>query len=174
MSTRRSLLEIACWLGSAPLLGAAPARAQSGPAPTHLLSGLSSRGERVTLKGLRGSVVLVFVWSARCPVCLDKLPELRRNLDGWLGKPFVILAVNQDRMVDDMRSYERLLEQVAPARSQLKHLWRGAPEHQDNFGELPMNMPTTMIFDKQGALSKAIRGRVSPELWDDVAELVLS
>lgn len=173
MSTRRSLLEIACWLGSAPLLGAVPARAQSGPAPTHL-SGLSSRGERVTLKGLRGSVVLVFVWSARCPVCLDKLPELRRNLEGWLGKPFVILAVNQDRMVDDMRSYERLLEQMAPTRSQLKHLWRGAPEHQDNFGELPMNMPTTMIFDKQGALSKTIRGRVSPELWDDVAELVLS
>lgn len=173
MPTRRSLLELACCLGGAPLLGATTARAQSDPAPTPLLSAVSSRGEPVTLKGLRGSVVLVFVWSARCPVCLDKLPELRRNLDGWLGKPFVILAVNQDRTVDDMRSYERLLEQVAPARSQLKHLWRGAPEHQDNFGDLPMNMPTTMIFDKEGALSKTIRGRVPAELWDDVAELVL-
>ena len=174
MSTRRSILEVACWLGTAPLLGATSARAQPGPAPAHVLSGVSSRGERVTLKGLRGSVALVFVWSARCPVCLDKLPELRRNLDGWLGKPFVILALNQDRTADDMRGYERLLEQMAPARSQLKHLWRGAPEHKDNFGELPMNMPTTMIFDKEGALTKTVRGRISPELWDDVAELVLS
>jgi thiol-disulfide isomerase/thioredoxin len=155
--------------------GFAHARAQAAPAGARapLLTGVSSRGERVSLDALRGTVVLVFVWSAACPVCLDKLPEFRRNLDGWSGKPFVILALNQDRSADDMLAYERLLDRTGPARPQLKHLWRGAGEHRDSFGELPKNVPTTLIFDKQGVLSKSIRGRVPAELWDDVAELVL-
>ncbi len=160
-----------------PLLGAAAVtRAQSAPkaagaAPA--LAGITSRGQRISLEALRGSVVLVFAWSASCPVCLDKLPELRRNLDGWMGKPFVILALNQDRSADDMRNYERVFDLAAPMRKQFMHLWRGSNEHRDNFGELPKNAPTTLIFDKQGALAKSVRGRVPAELWDDVAELVL-
>jgi hypothetical protein len=55
----------------------------------------------------------------------------------------------------------------------MKHLWRRAAEHRDSFGELPDNMPTTLIFDKQGVLAKSVRGRVPAELWDDIAELVL-
>jgi thiol-disulfide isomerase/thioredoxin len=168
MTNRRLLLKAALGVGS--LAGAGTVWAQPS-AP--MLAGVTSGGERVSLGALQGSVVLVFVWSTSCPVCLDKLPELRRNIDGWLGKPFVILALNQDRNVDDMRGYERLLAQTAPPRSQMKHLWRRAPEHRDSFGELPVNTPTTLIFDKQGVLSKQLRGRVPAELWDDIAELVL-
>jgi thiol-disulfide isomerase/thioredoxin len=168
MTTRRTLLQAA--LSAGPLAATGMAWAQ---APKPMLSGTTPRGESVSLESLRGSVVLVFVWSTRCPVCLDKLPELRRNLDGWQGKPFVILALNQDRSIDDMLGYQRLLEQTAPPRPQMKHLWRSAPAHRDNFGELPVNMPTTMVFDKEGALSKTLRGRVPAELWDDIAELVL-
>jgi peroxiredoxin len=168
MPTRRTILAL-------PLLGAVPATSWAQPRPeaAPALSGVSSRGEPIRLDALRGSVVLVFAWSTNCPVCLDKLPELRRNVDGWQGKPFVILAMNQDRSSDDMRAYERLLEQTSPPRSQFKHLWRGAPGHQDNFGELPRNVPTTLIIDKQGALAKSVRGRVLADLWDDIAELVL-
>jgi thiol-disulfide isomerase/thioredoxin len=168
MTTRRTFVTttaLAAGLGTAPVLWA--------QAPKPMLAGMTSRGERVSLQSLQGSVVLVFIWSTRCPVCLDKLPELRRNLDGWQGKPFVILALNQDRNIDDMRGYERLLEQTGPSRSQMKHLWRRAADHRDSFGELADNAPTTLIFDKQVALSKQLRGRVPAELWDDIAELVL-
>jgi hypothetical protein len=34
-------------------------------------------------------------------------------------------------------------------------------------------VPTTLIFDKHGALAKSVRGRVPAELWDVAAELVL-
>jgi cytochrome oxidase Cu insertion factor (SCO1/SenC/PrrC family) len=168
MTTRRILLQAA--LGTGACIAASATRAQ---APRPMLSGVMSNGQSVSLESLRGSVVLVFAWSTRCPVCLDKLPELRRNLDGWQGKPFVIVALNQDRNIDDMLGYQRLLEQTAPPRPQMKHLWRGAAAHRDNFGELPVNMPTMLIIDKEGALSKQLRGRVPAELWDDIAELVL-
>lgn len=175
MKSRRHILQLPLALAVPPLMAAAPAaRAQSAvSAPAHTLTSVSSRGDRVSLQALRGSVVLVFAWSANCPVCLDKLPELRRNLDGWNGKPFVILALNQDRSADDMRNYERIFDLAAPMRKQFMHLWRGSNEHRDNFGDLPKNTPTTLIFDKQGALAKSVRGRVPAELWDDVAELVL-
>ena len=149
--------------------GAAPAV----PAAAPVMAGQTSRGEAVSLDSLRGSVVLVFVWSSRCPVCLDKLPELRRNLEGWLDKPFVIVALNHDRSADQMANYERALELTGATRAQLKNLWRGAPGHRDGFGELPQSMPTSLIFDKAGALRKEVRGRVPVELWDDIAELVL-
>jgi thiol-disulfide isomerase/thioredoxin len=167
MPNRRSFLALSLSGAAA----AAPAQQAAAPAKP-LLRGLSTRGERVDLERLRGSVVLVFAWSTGCPVCLDKLPELRRNLDGWQGKPFVILALNQDRSVEDLRAYERLLESTGPMRPQMKLLWRGAAEHRDSLGELPRNAPTTFIIDKAGALAKTIRGRVPPELWDDIADLV--
>ncbi len=168
MLSRRSILMLTCSLGI-HLEAASAARTDA-----LTLVGMTSSGESVSLQALRGSVVLVFVWSARCPVCLDKLPELRRNLDGWQGKPFVILAVNHDRSADEMITYERLLERTGPARPQLRHLWRGAAEHRDNLGELPHNVPTTIVLDKAGALHKSVRGRVPAGLWDDIAELVLS
>jgi thiol-disulfide isomerase/thioredoxin len=167
MLNRRSLLVLPSSLWWAHgMSGAAPA---DKPA----LAGVTTGGERVSLPALRGTVVLVFMWSTRCPVCLDKLPELRRNLEGWAGKPFVILAVNHDKSAEEMLSYERALLRTGPARPQLKLLWRGGPDYNDSFGELPLNMPTTMVLDKQGALRKTIRGRVPAELWDDIAELVL-
>jgi thiol-disulfide isomerase/thioredoxin len=165
MPSRRSILLLSLGL---PMVGRAVSAAEQ-PA----MAGVTSRGERVSLEALRGSVVLVFVWSARCPVCLDKLPELRRNLEGWQGKPFVIVALNQDRSAEQMLNYERALEQTGAARPQLKNLWRSAPDHRDNFGDLPQNMPTALILDKSGALRKSVRGRVPVELWDDIAELVL-
>ena len=60
------------------------------------LVGQTSAGESVDLARWRGQVVLVYLWSTDCPVCLDRLPELRRNLAGWKGRPFVVIAVNQD------------------------------------------------------------------------------
>jgi thiol-disulfide isomerase/thioredoxin len=168
MPQRRTMLALTLCAAAS----AVGAQQRTVPAPPRL-TGVSTRGERIELEKLRGSVVLVFAWSTNCPVCLDKLPELRKNLDGWQGKPFVILALNQDRSVEDLRAYERLLESTGPMRSQLKLLWRGAPEHRDSFGELPRNAPTTFIIDKAGALTKTIRGRVPAELWDDIAELVL-
>lgn len=78
--------------------------------------------------------------------------------------------MNQDRSVDEMQAGESVLERTGLAMPQLKHLWRGAAGCSDNFGKLPQNAPTTMVFDKQVALFKAVRGRVPAELWDDIAE----
>jgi peroxiredoxin len=63
---------------------------------------------------------------------------------------------------------------VAPPNAQMKIVWRRDAAHRDNFGELPIKSPTTIVIDRDGKVAKNIRGRVPAELWDDIAELVLN
>jgi thiol-disulfide isomerase/thioredoxin len=156
------------------LFAAAGMCAQAQAAPDPSLVGKTMQPAVVDLAQLKGKVVLLFFWSTDCPVCLDKLPELRRNLEGWRGKDFVIVAVSQDRSMADLQAYERVLDQIAPWNAQMKIVWRRDPAHRDNFGELPLKTPTTMIVDRAGKVVKTVSGRVPPELWDDIAELVLN
>jgi len=155
------------------LLGAA-ATVQAQPAAPPTLVGRTMQPAAVDLQALRGKVVLVFFWSTDCPVCLDKLPELRRNLEGWRGKDFEILAVSQDRRLADLAVYEKVLDKVVPPSPQMKIVWRRDSAHRDSFGDLPVNVPTTVVIDRSGKVVKQVQGRVPVELWDDVAELVLN
>jgi peroxiredoxin len=156
------------------LLAAASVCAQAQTVSNPTLIGKTMQPAAVDLAQLKGKVVLLFFWSTDCPVCLDKLPELRRNLEGWRGKDFVIVAVSQDRSMADLKAYEQVLDKVAPPNAQMKIVWRRGAAHRDNFGELPLKTPTTMVIDRAGKVVKTVSGRVPAEIWDDIAELVLN
>jgi peroxiredoxin len=161
-----------CLLTSLLAAAALCAHAQTVQSP--MLVGKTMQPATVDLAQLKGKVVLLFFWSTDCAVCLDKLPELRRNLEGWRGKDFVIVAVSQDRSMADLKSYEQVLDKVAPPNAQMKIVWRRDAAHRDNFGELPTKTPTTVVIDRTGKIAKTVTGRMPAELWDDVAELVLN
>lgn len=167
-----------CALLAGPPLAVRPDAAAADPLPVQTvrptLAGRGVDGAAIDLLQLRGQVVLLFFWSTECPVCLDKLAELRRNLDGWRQQDFTIVAVSQDRSAADLRDYVRVLERMTPPRPQMKIVWRRDPAHRDSFGELPVNSPTSIILDKTGVVVKTHRGRVPPEAWDDIAELLLN
>jgi peroxiredoxin len=172
MTFRSLIAPLLALLASLAVAGAACAQA-AAPQRASLV-GKTMQPATVDLQQLRGKVVMLFFWSTACPVCLDKLPELRRNLQGWRGKDFVIVAVSQDRSVDDLKAYEQVLDRISPPDAQMKIVWRRDPAHRDSFGELPSNSPTTFVLDRNGVVSKQVRGRMAPELWDDVAELILN
>ena len=143
-------------------------------APGAALVGKTGQGATVDLASYKGKVVLLFFWSTDCAVCLDMLPEMRRNLRGWRGNDFAIVAINQDRALADLEGYERVLDTAVPPNPQMKLVWRHDPAHHDSFGELATRTPTTVIIDRKGAVVKSVTGRAAPELWDDIAELVLN
>ena len=143
-------------------------------APPASLVGRAEQGSPVDLARYKGKVVLLYFWSTECAVCLDQLPEMRRNLKGWRGKDFQIIAVNQDRAMADLNAYEQVLDKVAPPNPQMDIVWRRDPSHHDSFGELPVKAPTTVVVDRNGSVVKRVGGRAAPELWDDIAELVLN
>ncbi len=51
-------------------------------------------GKSVSLNDLRGKTVLVNFWATWCPTCVAEIPELKKAVEHFKGKPFVILAVS--------------------------------------------------------------------------------
>src|SRR4051812_42966283 len=84
-------------------------QAKAGSLPT--LAGKTELGTAVSLSSYKGKVVLLYFWSTECAVCLDQLPEMRRNLKGWKGNDFLIIAVNQDDAMSNLQTYEKVLDQ---------------------------------------------------------------
>lgn len=138
------------------------------------LTGVTVQGQPFDLAQSRGKVVLVFLWSTSCAVCLDKMPELRINYQGWRDKGFELVAVNTDRSRADLDAYLNLTQRTAPSTQQFVQIWRKAPGHKDSFGTVPQNMPTSFLIDREGKVVKTFRGRMEAALWDDIAELVLN
>ncbi len=135
------------------------------------LEGTALNGQRLRLAGLRDRVVLVFYWSTGCAVCRDKMRELRANLSGWQGQPFTLLGVNMDARQQDFSAYEQLVRQTVPAAQRFTSLWAGAPGFRDSMG-LPDHLPSACLIDKQGRLVERYSGRMPPEAWDRIAELL--
>lgn len=162
----RLLLSLGLLLSLAP--SAAPAQTP-GDAPA--ISGRTLSAEPFDLATLRGKVVLVLFWSTDCPVCLDKMPELRANAQGWRGKPFELVSVSFDRRERDAADYEKLVGTLVPTTQRFQTLWAGHPAFKSS-AVRPAHLPTTWLIDKAGKLVETYNGRIPPEAWDRIAELL--
>ena len=162
---------LAALLAAAAALSSAPAHSQAtAPLWTKgsmlALNAVDAKGQRLDVAKLRNQVVVVFVWSTGCAVCRDSLPELRANAAGWQTKPFTLLAVNVDARAEDWSRYETLVGQtLMPAKNwQSLRLEGAAPTGQ--------RLPLTLLVDTQGKIIQRFEGRLAPEVWDGVAELL--
>lgn len=147
-------------------------RAQDKPLPTvPKLSGRALSGRTLSLASLRGKVVLLWFWSTGCAICRDVLPELRANYAGWSGKAFELVTVATDLNVDDVRSYERIVQAIVPLAKTIPSLWRRDAATQDNF-PARLSMPTAFLIDTKGRIVQTYAGRIPAEAWDQIAELL--
>jgi cytochrome oxidase Cu insertion factor (SCO1/SenC/PrrC family) len=162
------LLGMVTWGAVQAQTPAPPIAAGLGVASGNLsLSATDSTGKRITAAAVRGKVAVVFFWSTNCAVCRDSLPELRANAAGWQDKPFTLMAVNLDARKDDWLHYEKLVYQtVMPNANWLSvRLNDVAPAAQ--------RLPLTLLVDATGKVIARYEGRLAPEVWDGVAELLL-
>ncbi len=123
-------------------------------------------GQRFDIRALENKVTVAFFWNTDCAVCRDSLPELRANLAGWKHKPFGLLLVNVDRKVDDWRTYEALMDTtLTNAANMLSVRLEGqlAPG---------TRLPLTLLIDRNGRVLKRFEGRLAPEVWDGVADVL--
>jgi thiol-disulfide isomerase/thioredoxin len=146
----------------------APAKAASAAtAPMMLdLPAFGTNGDKFTEERIRGKVAIVFYWSTSCAVCRDSLPELRKNLNGWRDKPFALVTVNVDKNASDWLSYERIQGQTQAQPKGLISL------RLDEGKITPMKLPLTLLVDAKGKVVARHEGRLAPEAWDGVADLM--
>ena len=158
-------------LGWLPLLAWPLAQAQPATSSLPTLEGKTADGQALGLGALRGRVVLVLYWSTGCAVCRDKMHEMRANLAGWQQQPFTLLGVNMDQRREDLVGYETLLRQTVPAPQRLRSVWAADPGFTDTLGP-PTHLPSGALIDKTGQLVERYSGRIPPEAWDRIAELL--
>lgn len=159
---------------------AAPAKAAaaaSSAAPstatvsTPQIEGQTIDGKAFKLAALKGKVVLVMFWSTGCAVCRDKMPELRTNYEGWAGKPFELVAISTDTRMQDLMDYERIISRTVPMKQRFVQLWAGDGSYKDNMGK-QAQLPAAFLIDKTGKVVERYMGRIPPEAWDRIADLL--
>lgn len=135
------------------------------------LSGPTLDGSTFNLQALRGRVVMLFFWNTDCVPCVQRMPELRANAAGWRGKPFTLVLVSTDRERQSALAYVRTLRQVDKAAVDTPFLWAG--EQRLGAGlTVPASVPQTLVLDSRGEVVARHVGRIAPEAWDGVAELL--
>jgi peroxiredoxin len=156
------------------LLATVPAAAFAADAsntPLAELAGQTPDRQNITLQQLRGQVVLVFYWSTECPVCLAKMPELRANAAGWHGKNFTLLGVNMDKKKEEFLLYEKVVAPLLPAAKRFVSVWGQAPGYQDTLGPV-QHLPSAVLIDKDGRVAERYSGRIPPQAWNRIADLL--
>jgi cytochrome oxidase Cu insertion factor (SCO1/SenC/PrrC family) len=157
------------------LAGLAHAQNPAAAAQAPAISGTTLENKAFQLASRRGKVVLVMFWSTDCAVCRDKMPELRENALGWADKPFELVLVSVDPRMDDVKSYNTIINQTVPANQRLTQLWAGDGTYQDNLGLSKLarrQLPVSLLIDKQGKLVERYNGRIPVQVWDTISDLL--
>lgn len=170
------VLSLVCAMGGS-LLGHTAAHAQkaSATAPIPVIAGTTLDKKNFQLKSLQGKVVLVMFWSTDCAVCRDKMSELRQNAAGWADKPFELILVSVDRRMDDVETYNSIINKSVPVKQRFTQLWTGDIGYADNLGtsQLQRNqLPTTLLIDKTGKLVERYNGRIPADVWDTISDML--
>lgn len=148
-----------------------------GSSPT--LLGKRMDGQAFNLNSLKGKVVLVFFWTTNCPVCRDKMPELRENYAGWRNQAFELVTVSLDARRKDIDDYEQIMSVMVPMPQRFIQLWAGEPGYRDNLVDAtgkPVNrtshLPSAYLIDKAGKVVETYTGRIPAAAWDRIADLL--
>jgi cytochrome oxidase Cu insertion factor (SCO1/SenC/PrrC family) len=135
------------------------------------LQGPTLDGRPFDLSTRTGRVVMVVLWRTDCSVCLNKMPELRANALGWKAKPFDLVTLSVDPQRADTDRYDLARRTVASGAGPVWTFWQGDVRWPTAW-VAGARLPVTLIFDQQGQLKARHEGRVPPDVWDDVAELL--
>jgi cytochrome oxidase Cu insertion factor (SCO1/SenC/PrrC family) len=117
-----------------------PAPQAGHPAPALRLPGL--RGGTISLRSLRGKVVVLNFWATWCPPCKSEMPLLQRWYRSVQNKGVVVLGVDQQEGRKDVASFVRQVRVTYPIALDTG----GVASAQFDVAGLP----TTLVIDRQG------------------------
>jgi thiol-disulfide isomerase/thioredoxin len=131
------------------LLIAGIAFGESEKAPEFRKSGVWINSTPLTLKSLKGKVVLVDFWAFDCAPCIEAMPHIRELYSKYESKGLVIVGVHVPR-TDDEKNPAKLREAV-------KRMEIRFPVVTDNPQKIWSDYrcdlwPTVFVIDRNGAI----------------------
>lgn len=143
------------------------------PGSPFRMAGRTIDGHFFDLDSLQGKVVLLYFWRTDCPICLDKMPELRANVAGWMDKRFGLVTINTDKRREAAIQYWQGVIATQPRSATLGPiLWRGQDGYMDSLKGEPSQWPLSVLLNTEGKVVKVWEGRIPAQAWDSIAELI--
>ena len=140
---------------------APPARRSAAPFDVTTLN-----GQRVTLEGLRGKVVILDFWATWCPPCRMEIPHFKALYAKYHPK-LEILAISLDeegeRVVAPFVRKQGITYPVAIGQDRLVSAYGGI-----------RGIPTTFVIDRQGRIVKKYIGYKALEVFEKDIETLLA
>jgi peroxiredoxin len=154
--------------GATPLAARTGAPSDPAPLPDHPAPDLALPqldGAQVTLRDLRGQVVLINVWATWCPPCRAEMPAIQQANATYRDRGFIVPAVNQR---EDVSAITPLLEQNGLT----------FPILLDRDGETSASyqansLPSSFFVDRNGVIRAVYRGPMPPRVIAGTVELLL-
>lgn len=157
-------IRILLGLSSVSVAQAAIPAPQAGhPAPGLNLPAL--RGGRLSLRSLRGKVVVLNFWATWCPPCKSEMPLLQHWYSGVKGKGVVVLGVDQQEGRKDVASFARQVHVTYPIALDTD----GVASAQFDVAGLP----TTLVIDRQGIVRSFKPGILDASYLDSQLRIVV-
>jgi peroxiredoxin len=107
---------------------------------------------KVTLRDLRGQIVVLNFWATWCPPCVEEIPSLEQLQEHYKGKGVIVLGVSID---DDDGAYHQFLKDhkvdFITVRDQSKH---------SSILYGTFKYPETYIIDRNGIVRRKFIGAV--------------
>ena len=120
------------------------------------------KGEELSLKDLRGQVVLLDFWATWCGPCIAEIPYLKRTYEKYKDQKFEIISISLDR------SMKPLQTQIEKKELRWLHYWDKSQKVSNMYKV--RGIPSTFLIDAAGIIRKTnLRGHA---LDHAVAELV--
>ena len=142
MKLAKPLLIAAAVLAVAGALFYALMEKPSAPASTFT----TLEGKQITLKDLRGQIVLVNFWATSCPGCIKKMPDMIETYNQYKGRGFEVIAV---AMSYDPPNYVASFVETRQLPFPVVLDVNG--EHARAFGNVQVT-PTTFVIGKDGSI----------------------
>ncbi len=120
----------------------------------------------VSLKDLRGKIVVLNFWATWCPPCVEEMPSLVQMQKQLKDRGVTVLAVSVD---DDSRQYHTFLE-----KNKVDLLTVRDPRQKSNELYGTFKFPESYIIDRQGTLRRKFIGPVDwtkPDVVDYLSKL---
>lgn len=117
----------------------------------------TEKGSQVSLKDLKGKVILVNLWATWCGPCVREMPDLSKISEELKEKNFRMLGVNVFQQANSKK-----VEDFLKSNPVSYTIIDGSQEIVDAFSEAdgkPIEaVPTTFIIDKSGKIAETIIG----------------
>lgn len=125
-------------------------------APNFTLSSLE--GENVSLKELKGKVVLINFWGSWCDPCKKEMPLIQSAYEKYKNQGFEVLAINMDESKFVVTSFLKQNQLKLPV------LLSKDSETGNDYGVY--KLPASFMIDKEGRIKQMYEGELTREQLD--------